>query len=233
MLSELLRRLSRCETKEVDAFYNYLPRCPNDNCGDCNYSWEIDSTGYYIFGKSSVTYFSLVDGKVFRLVRWYHLNDNTMLKDMMNISKETGQFRVEQFITEDIVNHNGIDYLYTETNRPNNEPGTAFFDVISSSNPEPIIHNFINQFSIVFPHMAELTAKYGCGSMLLSLNMTSQWEQDSLGFYWKNLRLFKTPNDVFINNSFIILKQIIKQLELIYNKKYDKLVRYAEEKWLL
>lgn len=235
MVLDLIQRLQHQRLEFTDAFYNHLPRGANEDNGVCNpFTWHIDSTGYYVIGNSSVSYFRVTDGKVFRLVRWYHRDDNSMLRDLMQIAKDTGQFRVEQFVTDDIVIHEGIPYLYTETNRPNNEAGISFIEAFQNSNSKLLFEDFIDQTAIILPHMDNLVAKYGHGPMLLSLNIHSNWEKDSLGFYWKNLRLFKTSKDIFIKRSFGILLYYIKMIEMMHNRNdlITPLKHYAEEKWL-
>jgi hypothetical protein len=235
MILDLIQQLEYQNIKFTDAFYNHLPRLANEDNGILNpFTWKVDSTGYYVIGNSSVSYFSLIDGKVFRLVRWYHQDDNNMLKDLMQISNDTKQFRIEQFITDDVIMHNGTAYLYTETVRPNNEAGIHFIEASQQSDPKIIFENFIDQTAFILPHIDNLVAKYGHGPMLLSLNIHSNWEKDSLGFYWKNLRLFKTSKDIFINRSFNILLYYIKLIELIQSRNdlITPLKNYAEEKWL-
>jgi hypothetical protein len=112
MLKSLLSRKHLCNPEEIDKFYNHLERSSDNDYFNCNYTWDIDTNGYYLHGKSSITYARQTDGHFFRLVRWFHPKDCEMMRDIYTISKDTGQFRVEQLLTYDIVEDAGEQWLY-------------------------------------------------------------------------------------------------------------------------
>jgi hypothetical protein len=230
MLSELLRRRQFCSSQEIDKFYNHLPR--NSNL-DCNYSWDITPDGCFVHGYGSVTYLRYIDGQCFRLVRWFHPKDCEMMKDVYNISLDTGHFRSEQLITYDIVQYNGEEYLYYETRRPNSEFGlTGIEEAISTSTTE-FFTTFIDQVAVILPYLGTMSKKYGYGHSLTNLQIASNRALDSKGHYWKNLKMFKYPADKIVEQS---LEMLVRSVQFVQQSKKETLevapiLDYATDKW--
>lgn len=233
MKSELLARRHLSKDEEIDNFYNHLPRIKNEDAYDCNYSWDIDSTGYYLHGKSSVTYARQTDGHIFRLVRWFHPQDCLMMKDMYQISKDTDAFRVEKLITYDIIEEDNAQWLYYETARPTSNIGLSGLEECYQTSSVEFLYSYIDQFSIFFYHLASVNNKYGLGTSCDSINLQSNREKDQFGHYWKNLKMFKFPPDVILDNS---RKNLARTIEFIAITKkehlpIDNLITYANSVW--
>lgn len=235
MLKSLISRKHLCNTIEIDKFYNHLERAKNEHYFDCNYSWEIDHSGYFLHGKSSITYARQTDGHFFRLVKWFHPQDCEMMKDIYTISKDTGKFRVEKLLTYDIVEHEGHKWLYYETVRPNNELGLTGIEESVNVNTREFFFDFIDQVSVFLPYMASMSNKYGLGPSLTNLHFLSSREKDSVGHYWKNLKLFKYPVDEIIEDSKKKLIISVSIVEAVKNEStvLNDVLEYANHKWKL
>jgi hypothetical protein len=230
MLEQLKARRYLCSSEHIDAFYNHIPRACNDKCGDCNYSWEVDDTGYFLHGKSSVTYFRFTDGMVFRLMRWYHVSDIDMLNDLYEISTSTNKFRIEKVITSDVITFNGEEYLYYISQRPNKEFGLTGVEELVLSDKTLFFREFIDQFATLLPYMGDIYKKYGLGPSLSNLHIMSSRARDSVGHYWKNIRIFKVPTDQVIIES---KKRLFIATSMIDNSITKNIIEYANQKWIL
>jgi hypothetical protein len=158
-----------------------------------------------------------------------------MMRDIFNISKDTGQFRVEHLLTYDTVEHNGHSWLYYETSRPNNELGLTGLEESVMLSTKDFFFEFIDQTAIFLPHMASMTEKYGIGPSLSNLHFLSNREKDSVGHYWKNLKLFKFPIDKVIEDS---KKKLTISVSLVESVKSEPsmlkdILEYADYKWHL
>lgn len=230
MLEQLKARRYLCQDEHINAFYNHIPRQCNDNCGDCNYSWEIDSAGYFLHGKSSVTYFRFEDGMVFRFMRWYHPQDVEMLQELHQLSLDTGDFRIEKIITHDVVKYEGADYLYYVSQRPNKEFGLTGVEEALISDGHVFFKKFVDQFSTFIPYIILINKKYGLGPSLSNLHIMSSRAKDSVGHYWKNIRIFKVPPQQVIDESKKRLFIAAKSLEPAH---FKDILEYADQKWKL
>jgi hypothetical protein len=233
MKSELLARRHLSKDEEIDKFYNHLPRIKNEDAYDCNYSWELDSTGYYLNGKSSVTYARQTDGRIFRLVRWFHPQDCQMMKEMYQISKDTGEFRVEKLITYDIIEDSSEQWLYYETARPTPEIGLSGLEECYQQSSIDFFYEYIDQFSIFFKHLISVNSKYSPGTSCYSVNLQSNREKDQFGHYWKNLKMFKFSPEIILDNSIANLARTIEFVSITKNEQLPvgNLISYAADKW--
>lgn len=230
MLEQLKARRYLCNDIHINAFYNHIPRTCNDQCGDCNYSWETDSAGYFLHGKSSVTYFRFSDGMVFRLMKWYHPQDIEMLQELNQISLDTNNFRIEKIITHDIVKHEGEEYLYYVSQRPNKEFGLTGIEEALISNRQLFFKEFIDQFSAFIPYIIFMNKKYGLGPSLSNLHIMSSRAKDSVGHYWKNIRIFKVPPQQVIDES---KKRLFIASNFLEQSRITDIMEYANQKWRL
>jgi hypothetical protein len=230
MLEQLMARRYLCQDEHINAFYNHIPRACNDNCGDCNYSWEINSTGYFLHGKSSVTYFRFLDGMVFRFMRWYHPQDIEMLKELNQLSLDSGDFRIEKIIIHDIVRYNGDEYLYYVSQRPNKEFGLTGVEEALTCDRQLFFKEFIDQFATFIPYIVLINKKYGLGPSLSNLHIMSSRARDSLGHYWKNIRIFKVPPQQVIEES---KKRLFIASSSLEHARVKDIMEYANQKWKL
>ena len=236
MIDQLLSRVPLKQSTEIDKFYNYLPRCPDDKCGNCNYSWELDSTGFFLHGCSSVSYFRFTDGKIFRLLDFWHPDDFKLLDYLHTISKDTGKFRIDQPITSDVVFHNGNRYFYTETKRPGNEIGTLWIEDVGSITTEELGRQFVDSVAVILPHIHTFNKDhhYLLGTQQGGLEMFHQRAKDSTGYFWKDIRIFKHSIDNVIIESLQKLVFGITAFQILSNDPPDvvnKIIDYANETW--
>jgi hypothetical protein len=230
MIEQLKARRYLCSNEHINAFYDHIPRTCNDQCGDCNYSWETDSTGYFLHGKSSVSYFRPADGMVFRLMRWYHSQDIDMLNELYNIAANTNEFRIEKVITSDIVMFEGVEYLYCVFQRPNKEFGLTGVEDALLTDSDLFFREFVDQFATLIPYMDSMSKKYGLGMMLQSVNIMNHRARDSVGYYWKDIRIFKLPTDQVIFES---KKRLLAATKIIDKSVTQTIIDYANQKWRL
>ena len=234
MKNLLLQKKFNCNDSEIDQFYNHLQRCPNEKCGDCNYSWETTEHGYFLYGKSSVSFFRETDGHVFRLLKWFHPDDGKFLQDIYDISISTNAFRVEKPIITEIVHYEDHNYLYCETARPGNKFGLSGIEECLETDTEHFFIEFINQTAVLLPYIKELSNKYGLGPMLNNLQIHSSRAKDSHGHYWKNLRLFRHPPDKMVKESLKKLILGMRFIEVVKQEhvRIDVIFDHAKSKWL-
>lgn len=225
---ELLSRRHFGLDEAINLFYNHIPRQCNSKCGDCNYSWEITNDGFYLHGKSSISFFRFNDATIFRLMKWFHKDDMNLLKDLNILSQENKNFRIETLIDWEIVEVENVTYLYYISQRPNREFGTTGFEELLSVDRMTFFKEFIEQYSILLPYVDYLTKKYGFGPSVKQLNFNSSRAKDSIGHYWKDIRLFKLPTDQIIEESKKILKTAVS---MTTPTNIEAILSYADERW--
>jgi hypothetical protein len=230
MLKQLMARRYLCSDEHINAFYNHISRECNDNCGDCNYSWEIDSTGYFLHGKSSVTYFRFTDGMVFRFMSVYHLRDIEMLNELNEIASNSNEFRIERAITSDIVRFEGHDYLYYVSQRPNKEFGLTGVEEVLMRDKTVFFKEFVDQFATLIPYIEYIYKKYGLGPSVTNLHIQASRARDSIGHYWKDIRIFKVPPLQVIEES---KKRLLMSTLLLGDNTTKDIMNYADQKWCL
>jgi hypothetical protein len=234
MIDQLLSRVPLKQSTEIDKFYNYLPRCPDDKCGNCNYSWELDSTGFFLHGCSSVSYFRFTDGKIFRLLDFWHPDDFKLLGYLHTISKDTGEFRIDQPITSDTVIYNGNKYFYTETQRPGNEIGSPWVEDAGHVSTVEFGKQFIDSVAIILPYIHDFNQNYHLGTQQGGLEMFHQRARDSQGYFWKDIRIFKHPiDDVLFETiqKFILGIVGFQTLSKESPDVVNKIIDYAKDTW--
>jgi hypothetical protein len=234
MIDQLLSRLYLKQSTEIDKFYNNISRCPNEKCGNCNYSWETDSTGFFLHGCSSVSYFRFTDGKIFRLLDFWHPDDFKLLGHLYSLSKDTGKFRIDQPITSDVIIQNNNRYFYTETQRPNKEIGSPWIEDVGHVSTEKFGKQFIDSTAIILPYIHNFNKDYHLGTQQGSLEIFHHMAKDSAGYFWKDIRIFRHPiDDVLFETiqKFILGIVAFQTLSKESPEVVNRIIDYAKEKW--
>lgn len=226
MIQELIKKILSWDRETADKFNKNQFNSLYD---ERDYLYEITDHGIYLWRDITALFFNN-DGRVFKLTTQWYDGDIEFHHRLYERTIIDANFRVEIPLHNELVDINGISFMYTIVKRPNNELGYDDFEhVLKTVVDTDYFIERVHQYSVLLTHIKYIHKKYTCQLPKIIPKRTN----DSIGIFWNDFKECKVDLNFFISVSFTKLYRMMLSYESMYAITMNKtrILDIAEKLW--
>jgi hypothetical protein len=238
------------ETKEI--YFKNFKTAPQEWAP--SFGIERDSNGYFYLSDNLFAYCNLRNGLIVRMRKNWKETDWQCYTELYQLSKQTGEFRVDVPLYREVFNVGGSNWEYAELKSPLGDYGKNFNDDVfewpeltNGLKPNASItdeyrqqvaqyhKDFVDQALIVLKYAVQVSEKYNVG-LPINLCRPSTRYKDQNGYFWSDFDQDQWNTEKhnaleYFLNIFAGTLYFALACGVIDENKLNETLEYAREKW--